>query len=47
VDWKGCGRKFSRPICVTMWFEVLCGMEQMIRDSVMTHFEVLYGLERV
>jgi hypothetical protein len=28
-------------------FEVLCGMEQMIRDAVMNHSEVLCGLESV
>jgi hypothetical protein len=27
--------------------EVLCGMEQMIRDAVMTQFEVRCGLEIV
>jgi hypothetical protein len=28
-------------------FEILCGLEQMIEDNVMTKFEVLCGFEQM
>jgi hypothetical protein len=28
-------------------FQVLCGLEQMIYDDIMTSFEVLCGLEQI
>jgi hypothetical protein len=27
--------------------QVMCGLEQMIEDDVMTKFDVLYGLEQM
>jgi hypothetical protein len=28
-------------------FEVLCGLDQMCKDAVMTYFEFLWGIEQV
>jgi hypothetical protein len=41
VYWKECGRKFHDQ------FEVLCEIEQMIEDDVMTQFEMKSEFEQI
>jgi hypothetical protein len=28
-------------------FEVICGLEQMLEDDILTYFEMLLGLEQI